>query len=120
MIRPHGLGGKQEALAVVGLEQVAQVPVVLPDCRRLFVRAGFGRLLQPEAETAWRVGRDGEGPLPFGDLAAELLELCRVAPDLRVCMAQRPQPGVMGGVELRLRRVVGFCAGAGQMVDLLC
>ena len=84
LILPHGLGGEQEALVVVGLEQVAQVPVILPDGQGLVVWAGFGRLLQPEAETVWRVGRDGEGPLPFGDLAAELLELCRAAPDLRI------------------------------------
>ena len=114
LILPHGLGGKQEALVVVGLEQVAQVPVILPDGRRLVVRVEFGRLLQPEAEPVWRVGRDGEGPLPFGDLATELLELCRVAPDLRIGQGQGGQPSVMGRVELRLRPVFGIRSGACQ------
>ena len=100
----------------MGLEQVAQVPVVLPDDRRLVLWAGFRGLLQPEAEPVWRVGGDGQGPLPFGGLAAELLELGRVAPDRWVGMAQGGQPGVVGGVELRLRRVFGSRAGARQVV----
>ena len=90
------------------LEQVAQVPVVLPDGRRRVVWAGFRRLFQPEAEPVGRVDGDGQGPLPFGDLTAELLELCRAALDRRVGLAQGGQPGVVGGVELRLRRVFGI------------
>ena len=119
-IFPHGLGGEQEALVVVGLEQVAQVPVVLPGDGLLVAWAGFRGLLQPEAEPVWRVGGDGQGPLPFGDLAAELLELCRVAQDRRVGLAQGGQPSVVGGVELWLRRVFGIRAGPCQVVDLGC
>ena len=104
----------------MGLEQVAEVPVILPDDRRLVLWAGFGRLLQPEAEPVWRVGGDGQGPLPFGDLAAELLEPRRVAPDRWVGMVQGGQPSVVGRVELWLRRVFGIRAGAYQMVDLGC
>ena len=105
---------------MVGLEQVAQIPVVLPDGRRLVAWSEFRWLLQPEAEPVWRVGGDGQGPLPFRDLAAELLDLRRVAQDHWVVVVQRPEPGVVGGVELRLRRAVGFCAGTCQVVDLGC
>ena len=104
----------------MGLEQVAEVPVILPDGRRRVVWAGFQRLLQPQAQPVWRAGGDGQRPLPFGDLTSELLELCRVAPDRRVGMAQGGQPGVVGGVELRLLRVFGIRAGACQVVNLGC
>ena len=123
LIFPHGLGGEQQASVVVGLEQVAQVPIVLPDDRGLVLRTGFRGLLQPEAEPVRRVGGGGQGPLPFGDLAPELLELCRVAPDRRVGLGQGPEPGVVGGVELGLRRVIGRRACPGgpcKVVDLGC
>ena len=61
---------------------------------------------------------DGQGPLPFRDLAAELLDLRRVAQDHRVAVVQRPEPGVVRGVELRLRQAISFSAGTCQVVDL--
>ena len=57
LIFPHSLSGEQETLVVVGLEQVAEVPVILPDGRRRVVWAGFQRLLQPQAQPgmeSWR------------------------------------------------------------------
>ena len=118
LIFPRGLGGEQQALVVVGLEQIAQVPFVLSDGGRLVLRAGFRWLLQPEAEPVRRVGGDGQGPLPFRDLATELPELCRVAYDRRVDVVQRPEPGVVGGVELGCAGSSDSRAGAGQVVDL--
>ena len=102
----------------MGLEQVAQVPVVLPDGGQFLLGSVLRWLLQPEAEPVRRVGGNGQWPLPFRNLAAELVELCRVAPDRRVDVVQRPEPGVVGGVELRLRAVTGFRAGTCQVVDL--
>ena len=49
------------------------------------------RLLQPEAEPVRRVGGDRQWPLPFCYLAAELLELRRVAHDCRVDCGSRAQ-----------------------------
>ena len=116
LVLPDGLGGQQQGVVVVRLQQVAQVPLVLPESLCLFLRSGLRGLLQPKAEPVWGVGDDGDGPLPFGDLTAQLLQLRRVAPDLRFRLAQGKQPGVMRGVDFRLFQVAGLHAGAHQVI----
>ena len=59
----------------MGLEQVAQVPVLLMEGGRWLVLVGFGRFFQSQAEAVGGVGRRGDGLEPFPNLPVQLLEL---------------------------------------------
>ena len=51
-------------MVVVGLEQVAQVPVLFAQSGWWVVLVRFRRLFQPEAQPVGGVSRYGDGPMP--------------------------------------------------------
>ena len=77
---------QQETVVVVGLEQVAEIPVLLTGGGRWYVLVGFGWFFQPQAEAVGRVCCHGDGPVPFRHLPAQL----RAGAGQQGCGRRRP------------------------------
>ena len=110
---------KQQAVVVVGLQQVAEVPVVLLFGQCPVVEIGFRRLLQSEAEPVRRVRCDGDGPLPFGYLSAQLLELLWAGFDVRFVAVQGVHPGVVDRIKPSRLFSPRLSGGAYHVINLV-